>query len=97
MKSTLVVISLFLVFLFTISLLLNKVGVDEESTAFESEDIYCQIDLRLWFMEFTVIIGAKLFLMALRYYCLKRNRKEHVGATILEVFLTNLMLTALFI
>jgi len=89
--------SCFLIFLFSASLLINKVGISKDSKYYESKDDLCGINLSSWYLEYTFLVIVKLLITALKYYYLKKDRKEHIFLTLFDLIVLNLAFTILFI
>ena len=96
-RGSLIYLSVFLIVLSTITLLINRVGIDDKEKSFKSEDVFCQIDLDLWYIEYSIIVGVKLLLTFLKYFHLKKYRSENVLIALADLILINLLLTALFV
>jgi heme O synthase-like polyprenyltransferase len=78
-------------------MLVNKIGFAKSSEFFSESDNLCGINLKRWYLYYTILVGAKLLLTAGKYYCLKRDRKEHIALYLIDLVLMNVLFSGLFI
>ena len=91
-------ISSFLIFLFSMTLLVNKVGIKKiEKDPFPLDDGLCGIDINVWFVNYTTIVATKLLLTVGRYYLYKKHRQEHLILFFIDLVGMNILMTGIFI
>eukprot|EP00347_Sterkiella_histriomuscorum_P000726 403374741 len=99
LRQRIIAISTFLLFLFSVTLLVNKVGinyVDQLNSSTESDGL-CGIEINMWFIGYTTIVAIKLLLTVGRYYFFRRDRKEHLAVFFTDLIVMNILMTAIFL
>jgi hypothetical protein len=93
-----VAISSFLIFLFSMTLLVNKVGIKKiDKDPFPLDNGLCGIDINVWFVNYTTIVATKLLLTVSRYYLYKKHRQEHLVLFFIDIVGMNILMTGIFI
>ena len=78
-------------------MLVNKIGISKNSEFYTESDHLCGINLKQWYLYYTILVGVKLLLTAAKYYFLKRNRKENISLFLVDLILMNVLFSVLFI
>lgn len=89
--------SLFMMLLVPATLLVNKIGIPLDSDVYSQSDDLCGIDLNQWYIFYSVLAGSKLLITTCRYYFFKRDRKEHLACTMVDLVAMNFLFSGLFI
>ncbi|CDW79821.1 UNKNOWN [Stylonychia lemnae] len=96
-RHRIVAFSSFLLFLISMTLLVNKVGINSPKPDFSGDDSLCGIEINVWFVNYTTIVATKLLLTIGRYYTYKKHRQEHLGLFFIDLIAMNLLMTGIFI
>lgn len=95
-RQKIVITTSFLLFLFSMTLLINRVGINSNQNQLENDGL-CGIEINKWFAIYTAAVACKLLLTIARYYFFKRNRKENLPLFFLDLIGMNVLMTGIFI
>ena len=93
-RQKIVVTSTFFLFLFSMTLLVNRVGISSNK---QESDGLCGIEINKWFVLYTTAVACKLLLTIARYCCFKRERRENIPLFFVDIVGMNALMTGIFI
>ena len=96
-RTKIVIMGSFLMFIFSVTLLANRVGINSKEMTLYKEDELCAIDISSWYVTYTTLVACKLLLTIARYYFFKKHRMEHLMLYFSDIIGMNLLMTGIFI